>query len=118
MNKKVKFFFIHIIKLFEEIEARRNQNPSSSFLIEAKEKVINVLKEALRSPELKYFPDVYEQIKSIVKEHLKPFTPSDQFNGVLVLLNDCKSFMKAHKKHYPEIKDLYTYMSLIVKEIN
>lgn len=118
MNKKVKFFFIHIIKLFEEIESRRAQNPSSSFLIEAKEKIINVLKEALTSPELKYFPDVYEQIKSIVKDHLKPFTPSSQFNGVLVLLNRCKDFMKENKRLHPEIKDLYSYLSLIVKEIN
>lgn len=65
MNKKVKFFFIHIIKLFEEIEARRTQNPSSSFLIEAKEKIMNVLKEALSSPEVK---DLYTYMSLIVKE--------------------------------------------------
>lgn len=118
MNKKVKFFFIHIIKLFEEIESRRAQNPSSSFLIEAKEKIINVLKTSLNSQELKYFPDVYDQIKSIVKDHLKPFTPSEQFKTILTQLNNCKTFMKENKKSYPESKELLMYLSMFLKEIN
>lgn len=118
MNKKVKFFFIHIMKLFEEIETRRIQNPSSSFLIALKEKILNVLKTSLNSQELKYFPEVHDQVKKLVKDHLKPFTPSDQFQTILTQLNNCKDFMKENKKNCPESKELLLYLSMFLKEIN
>lgn len=118
MNTQIHLLFTQMIELFAHIEERRTQNPSSPFLSEAKEKLISALQLALKSPEIHRFPDLHHQIKGIVKEYFKPFTPSEPFKEVLKNLKDFQSFLKIkYLRDDEEIKNFSNQLSSFLKKI-
>lgn len=118
MNTHIHVLFTQMIQLFAYIEERRTQYPSSPFLVEAKEKLISALQLALKSPEIQRFPEIHHQIKGIVKEYFKPFTPSEPFKEVLIKLKDFNSFLKIkYLKDDEEIKNFSNNLSSFLKKM-